>query len=644
MHCNGWKREWEKPMLVLKFGVRNILSGSDAAHAEMRDAHRLYNALVAVERWRRREWSRIRSRHVPGLSQVEEAYEQLSEWIGEHAGPSGERGEIREKRRKATARSGVPTKRVDATGEIDTIAELKAWRKEAGAQAKPLRTEFDAMLHAARQSYDARTRGVDLAIIEQRDRMRADSDADRSSLAELSERIDAASRKTNAKGAANARVLAEMLAEPQWSAAWRDVAMLDDMAHRLRQWVGDAHALNHGTYIAVSDAVEQAGKRPRPRPDGEPRKPRERPAFSSGRLRKMGWQLKGTVTWADICAGRCPSVAVTEIVGTGERRRAMVRIRISTAERGVSEHVVLDVVIHRPVPDDTRVRWVYLVPEERPHGRHEYSVQFTAEPTAPLIVRAPGSGHARVDLCWTKDSDTLIVARINGEPLRLPVSVPARLTQADAIRGASDRHFDVARAEMVARLPALSERVQRACDGIVQWRNHSRLARASEMLRESVPRDMLLAEWAAWRDERLRSHVDLLAPFAEYAAWAAARGVAESAWFPCWLETWRRKDKHLEQYADGLRRGATGCRRDFYRVTSARLSERFATYELGGAVDLEALALRDKSEDRPKELHQAARHNRTIAAVSELKEAIGYVFGKDRERCGADVALPVAAE
>jgi hypothetical protein len=620
-------------MIVLTFGVRSILSGSAAAHAEMHTAHQLYNALVAIERWRRREYARLRSRYVPGLAEIDAAYEQLSEWIGEHAGPAGERGIIREKRRRATVKSGVPTKRVDATEEIDTIAELKAWRRAAGEQARPLREQFDAMLRPARIAYEARTRGVAIEWIEERERLRAEEKPDKAALSALVDRIEAASRKTHAKAAANARVLAEMLDEQEWSEAWKETGRLNDTAHRLRQWVGDAHHLNHGTYLAVQEAVQQAGKRPRPRPDGEPRKPRERPAFSRGRLRKMGWQLPGIVTWGDVISGRCRDVVVSEIRPSGRQWRARCRIRITTGVRGADDWVELDVVSRRRIPEDTRMRWVYLVPKERPHGRHEYEVQFTAEPTAPLIQRAPGDGHVRLELCWTQDGDTLIVARVNGEPLRLPANVPAQLRRADEIRGHADRHFDLVREEVAKRAAEWPEPLRQACTGLAQWRAHKKLHRVSELLRERIPNDRRLVLWDEWRRDRLSARLDLFAPLADYAQWAAGRMDAEET-FALWLETWRRKDRHLVQMADGMRRTALLQRREFYRVTAARLCERFATYELGGAVDLATLSLRDKVEDTPRELHQAARRNRTIAAVSELKEALAQAFGPERERSG----------
>jgi hypothetical protein len=412
-------------MIVLKFGVRKITAGGAHAHAEMRAAHHLYNALVAVERWKRREYAAIRSRYVPGLAEIEDAYEQISDWIGEHAGRDGsERGGIREKRQKASAPKEPngkphPTKQVDDGDEKDIISQMKAWRSAASATSKPLRTQFSALTDRPDLEYEARTRGVPIAWLEKRAALRASEN--KYDLKYLIELIEASSRKTHAKGAANASVRAEMLNEP-WHEAWKDVARLEAAAHDLRVWIGDAHNLNHGTYTAVADDLIRAGKRPPPRPDGEPRKPRQRPAFSRRGLRKMGWQIQGGVTWSDILAGKCRYLKIDDMRpqgGSGHRWRATMQIRISQPDR-TNEWVTLDVAVHRPVPDDTRITWVYLVPEERPGDRWEYSVQLTANPSEPLIQRAPGTGHAHVSLRWTQRGDTLEVADVNGVPLLLP--------------------------------------------------------------------------------------------------------------------------------------------------------------------------------------------------------------------------------
>jgi hypothetical protein len=631
-------------MMVFKFGVRGILSGEPAALAEMHGAHHLFNALVAVERWRRAEYAALRSRYVPRLAEVEAAYEQLSEWIGEHSGPAGERGQIREKRRRASIQGDVviPTKRVDAEPERAEIEVLKGWRKEAQRVAKPLRAQFDAMVGPGTVAYEARTCGVPVEWIERRNVLAEveSTPESRAELAALRATIAERAPKTHAKGAANARVLAEMLIESEWHEAWKSKARLDATAHALRHWIGDAHSLNHGTYVAVAADVQQAGKRPPPRPDGEPRRPKQRPAFArggpEGGLRKMGWQIQRVTTWGDVLAGRCSYLRVSAmrpVGGSGHKWRATIGIRVG------AEWTECDVVVHRPVPEDTRIRWVYLVPRRRGDSKIDYSVQLTAEPTSPLIQRVAGTGHVDVALRWTQVGDTLDVASVNGQSLVLPGRGPLRTVKkkqkytygivetlrfAESLRSTADKLFDEARVELTKRLPGMPRDVQERCATLAHWHRHVPLRDVAVALRASVPRDLILA----WREERLRARLDLYVPFAEFCAWANPRGVGDV--FACWLELWRTKDVHMEQMAEGVRRRATLRRREFYRVTAARLSTQYATCSISGAIDLAAFALRDKSEDTSKELHQAARHNRVLAATYELKEALERAFGRER--------------
>lgn len=627
-------------MIVLKFGVRSFVKGKELALAEMRAASRYYNALVQIEQWRRAEYSRIRSKAVPGLSEAEAAYEQLDEAIGAYAsGPTGNRGKIREKRQKETVKRGAPTKKVDVQEEVDVIATLKAWRKEAAALFKPMRLRFEEIVKPAQTEHAERVRSF-LALW-------GKGDGD-----------------NHAKRKANIEAREAMLKETRWPETWRELAVLEATADELRGWVKDARHLSVGTYYAVQQRdLPAACKRPKPRPDGEPVKMRARPMFSPKKLRRIGWEIKGC-TWDDVLAGKSGELHVKSIRVAGGsnggrvKQRAIIELRLRAEERprlaGDPDYyrpitlpggvwAEMDVVIHRPIPGDTKIKWAFLVPEEVARGRWEYSLQFTADPTAPLIQRAPGTGTCELDLCWTKDPDpdafgrneTLIVAKVNGEPLRLPVGgkrggVIAALKQSEYLRSVADKYFDQVREEFVKRLPEMPEKVRKECASAEQWKSSRRLRYASRLLLEEMNlREVELNNWRTWKGYRLETEQDLF-------ELDVKKYSIQYASFSSWLATWRRKDEHLEAMATGLRNHAIGRRRDFYRVTAARLSEKYEKIIVGGAVDLASIALRDKAEDKPSELHRAARHNRQLACVHELKIALKAAFGPDRysERSG----------
>lgn len=643
-------------MIVAKFGVRKFLRGEQLAVAEMVAASRYYNALVDIERWRRKEYGRIRSKIVPGLGEIDEAYAQLDEWIGAHAGPTGERGKIRAKRQAATAktmrdgRAPVPQKgSVDVTDEVDAIDELKRWRKEAGAMAKPLRAEFNKLVAPTIEAHATRA-------------------------AALRAEWGSGPGDNHAKRRSDMAVRLAMLEEETVPEAWKLIARLDLTSDALESWVKEARWLSAGTYSAIQRiAIPAACKRPPPRPDGEPRKPKIRPAFSRARRRKIGWELKGR-TWGDLLAGRDSNVAITNVrergganggrkkwIATAEiRLRAEDRVALSAdptfyrpAAHGADGwRASVDIVIHRPIPDDTAVRQVYLVPFEASRGKWDYSVQFVLDPSAPLIQRAAGEGDVQVDLCWTQHEDTLIVAHVNGVPLTLPGrsvkqdgtvkhGIVESLRFAEELRSVSDKLFDAARDTVSDFFRKRPSAAHPAFSGMGSWRAHWKFHGAIKAFLAALgASEAERSAWIAWRDARLAAKEDLFEmPFERYAAQAqdllGERRL--EVLLAYWLGTWARKDEHLERMGAGVRRTAERRRKDFYRVTAARLATTYARCAVGGAVDLDALALRDKAEDRPAELPRAARHNRYLACLYEFKLSLAAAFGPSRysERSGA---------
>lgn len=614
-------------IIVLKCAVRKIISGKEPMIAEMTAASKYYNALVQIERGRRFTYAQIRSAAVPGLAEIDSALEQVDEWLGEHAGPDGQRGAIRDKRKKASAPrepggKAHPTKQVDAQQELTEIDILKKWRKDASAIAKPLRKQFDEI--------------VGLALTEHTRRSAA-----------LRTEWNAKDTDKHAKRRSDIQARESMLLDPEWPASWRELARLQETTDQLTSWVKEARLLMPGTYYAVQRRdFPTALKRPKPRPDGEPRRPKMRPSFSTKRMRRVGWDLNG-ITWGELIRGNHSDVTVTEHRQQGRNQRIVMSLRLRAEPRerlqadpsyyrpGCEEwRVVVDVVTRRKIPDDTVVSWAWLVPEETSRDKWDYSVQLTLDPVLPLIVRQRGIGTGNIDLCWTKDGSSLIVAHVNGEPLRLPDSVIPRMHASEGIRSAADKHFDVVRGEIVKMM--LPDAIQKMIVGVEGWKSEERLRRVIRTMESMFP--WIQTECRRWKEERLARKTDLFASREEVQIWAnqseyqATRDGAHMIW----LALWRRKSIHLEQYGNGMRRHAMGHRREFYRITAAKLCTRFEFCEVGGAVNLAALALRDKAEDKPRELHQAARHNRQLAALHEFKDALKAAFGPERyfERSG----------
>lgn len=632
---------------VIRYGCRTLTENPESALTEMRRGGQYFNALVAIERWRRREYAVIRSRYVPFLAEMEAADEQIGLYIEE------QRDKIREKRRKVSVATAVhpkrakPTKRVPVEEERTEIESLIVWRKELRVRLTAARAAFVAMIGPAAAEYKRRT-------------------------GEAPQGDNWAKKRLNAEGRT------AMLGE-DWHPAWKDVATLEQSAYELKNWVFQGCGLNHGTYTAVRDAVAQAGKPPRPRPDGQPLRPRARPEFSRRRFRKMGWQVPRKWSWGDILAGKSSELRVDSLesactrkgkknpqnhspeelakraregTGSGSRSRmkyAKIRIRIGET------WVAAECFMHRPIPEDAVVRWVYLVPKDERRLRDgrlvpkTYELQLTIEMERKLIERAPGVGLAEIRLGWTKtESGGLIVGRLgSGRVIELPWEVIDGLGKSASIRSAADQYFDVAKEALLTRLEegGAPEWIAGDTKTAAHWRSHEKLARIAERwVREtalSVPLPELWQRWKAFRAVIRAAHGaeagDLYTSLPELSTWLGQQGLSPETHFPVWLEWWHRKDRHLKELETNLSRRARNRRLKFYGETAAKLSMEFQRCDIM-PLDLAGAALRDMPEAAPKELHEAARRQRVQAATSELKAALANAFGPDRyrERSGDD--------
>jgi hypothetical protein len=213
-----------------------------------------------------------------------------------------------------------------------------------------------------------------------------------------------------------------------------------------------------------------------------------------------------------------------------------------------------------------------------------------------LAARRNGPDHAIRVARWIDDDGTA------GE-LRLPPELLGGLTKPEGIRAVRDRAFDAARATFAQWLETATDVpdwLREATATIARWQSCARLAYVTRR----------------WVDEGV-------AP--EHAKVHAA------------LEAWRYHDWHLWHYESHQRKGAHRRRKDLYRVTAARLAERYATLVIED-FDLRRLARRAPVEDDVG-ADDIARSNRHLVATSELRSALLNAFASR----GGDV-VTVAAE
>lgn len=639
-----------KHTLVLKFGCRRFVEGGEYALAQMGAAHRYYNALIETYRAETAGYLAIRSEHVPGLNEAEAKVEQLR----------AEREELREQikalRKTASVKSREPrvvkpTRKVDDDGQRERMKTITEGLKASYARQKELRAQFAAFLEPGDKAFKARTAGA----------------------------------ATHKKARLNAEVLAQMLAESEWHPAWKALASLRAELHAKRIALREASALSFGTYLAVEDAAATAATKAKGAPRFQP--------WDGGR--KIGVQLqarrhKGELvrtSAAEVFAGTNGSLQIVERRQAHPNSRGnLARAEYAVARLRLGEQwIAIQVKLHRPIPEDAVISWAYIVPIQRGH-RVSYELQLTVNLDRPLVQRAAGTKTGELRFRFTRGEETghgrgLIVAELDGSSIELPPEIMKGLDYSSAVRGAADTYFEATRAKLIERLKAAptlpswlaredtDEARQETLRYMPQWRAHRKLVwvaeRAQEALLPGADIESLWQEWKAFRQptprpkplppRHLREYKrparfagkDLHAPLDVLDAWLqqARPELTEEQRFAVWLEWWRRKDQHLAWLAYRSGERARGARKDFYRRTAARLATEYATIDVHG-LDLAKLAKRKPVEKDEDELHQAARRQRTHAALHEFKLALLNALGpkRIRERSGGDEDVEGARE
>jgi hypothetical protein len=672
---------------VFKLSVRSLLDGRDIAVEHSIAAHRYYNDLIALERRRRGEFRQIRSRHVPGLPESEERVVALETAL------EVARDEIRALRKKASVvsvspRKIRPTKDVADDEQRARIEAIQIELKSARSERKSKRAGFDSLLAPGREAYEIRTSKVPDMVrrIQELRRQLADAKAisGNADVSLIKRSLDALKQERKkrengprTKERVNADALGAMMQEPEWHAAWKETADLEARILADSKRLRHEYALPPGTYLAVENAVADARK-------DSVTDPRFRKLSVVGG-RKIGVQLRG-VTVADVLDGRCRHVQFTlgdfprGLRGkkrekhdpdsrllqpaTGsclKRSYGIARLRIGSEGRA-PVWLSMEALSWRPAPKDAKVLWAYLVPKRVGLVTH-YELQLTLDTQEALVRRSVGTGTATVKFRWSREPESedearergIVFAEVNGSPVSLDGNVYGGMRVAAELRGVADKLFESIKEELVAWLKSNSgpEWMVRAQvpDGdrsrvdityLSRWREHGRLARVALRWRDDVAVD-LAALWQDWKAHRDSVGGDYYTEKPERLAdWLSERGITDPQdMMALRLEWWRKKDKHLVQWAADQQRKAIGRRRQAYRGLAAQLCSRFATLEIYD-LDLQRVARRRGPENDGDEVMRRVRYQRVVAAPSELRACLMDAFGKERvsvikrERDGGD--------
>jgi len=668
-------------MRVAKLHVAKITRNAEllkqheqAAHDYMKQCLEIYRNKCAVYR-------QLCAEYVPGLSEAEDRYAELT----------GKDGEITELRRQIKLQRQRKRKRVPATDEQrQRLDELLAEKKELKHRLDAMREEFRQMVQPWRDEYERRCSGASHDLIRQlnelgrqlkqakKQKSNPDVTKIKRSFEELKARKKQNAPKTNAMAARRAEVLGDMLAE-DWPELAKRVALLDHRADMLRKQAQRASGVYQGTYVAISGpggAVEVAVKNSRAVPRDPP--------WTGGR--KVGVQIQKATTLEEVMGGQCTALRMRDITGERATKKARVAtgrradrrivafdLRVGTDEQGHPIWVSGEALMHRQLRMDARVRWAYLVPEQS-GNELRHSLQLTLDVPSLTRQRRQGTnGTAHVRLKWSleqwmgEDRRQIVFAEVNGVPMTLAgdtdrstakrkktgrrerSTMPApgvvtRYMLAERCRASADVHFDVAKErlrEWMAEHPDLvPEWMTEATSGIDKWRRHGKLAKVALRWRDRVGIDVerLWKRWREHRDENAKRYPHNAAAAGDYFVasrqtldeWLSEHGVRdESERMFVWLEWWRRKDLHLKKLETANRRRAIERRNYEMRMLALMMAEHFERVEVD-AIEIPKMARRRAPEQNGDELHRAARYQRVVAAPGTFKAILKEVLGADR--------------
>lgn len=470
--------------------------------------------------------------------------------------------------------------------------------------ARRYHNDLIAVERARRQAVRAIMGEVaDVAAIEERI---AALDAELQELRSQAKRTSAAERRRVPVSAEVKARIAELRAELKAAraerrearAALRDnaevkarIAECNARANEMRKLMRAACGVYWGTYLLVERAIDQAA---RGKMD-----PRHRRWDGSGRI---GVQLQGGLPVPALFGSdsriQIDQIPTDAMMGSrAHRRRATrttVRLRIGSEGRAPI-WASFPVILHRPLPEDGVVKWAWAQ-RRRIGTRWRWELQLIVEARSFTPLPKLRGDACAIDIGWrTRGDEGLRVGYLANESghveeLLLPRIILDRLRHADSLRAIRDRNFDVIRGELAAWLAEndVPDWLRAATRHLHQWRSTARLASVAYR----------------WREARFEGDEGMFTR----------------------LDAWRRQDRHLYQWEASERSKAIGRRRDHYRVMAADLARRYSTIVLE-RVDLREIARLPQPEEEDQQ-HAAARWQRRVAAVSELRDAIRKAAAK----------------
>lgn len=340
--------------------------------------------------------------------------------------------------------------------------------------------------------------------------------------------------------------------------------------------------------------------------------------------------------------------------------RATICIRVGSDQKRQPIWAKFPTLVHRKLPCGF-IRWAWINVWKQ-GVTFKYELQLVIE--SEEFNKAPtGTGVAALCLGWRQNEDGLIVGEgADDRGTHLLCSLDTHLLTSieypNTLQKHADDHFNTARDVLARELKAgaaVPDWVRAEAKHLPQWRSAARLARiAGRWSVEMFPdREEVEALWREWKTARLGASRDLFSHCegiqkevdrkeiqlecadihpgvteSDIRAWFAARKMTPIQTLALYLEWWRRKNKHLYQWACNQRTRSRLHRDEIFKIFASQLAKTY-NIVLIRDVNWASISRRAKPES-DKETPRRIRSNRQIAAPGKLEAAIVSAMGKAR--------------
>jgi hypothetical protein len=625
------------PTHIYSYGVRTQFS-STIVEDLLRRQVIYYNTLVELENLRKlwfRELESIAS------SKVCETTRQVKETEAELEAIKLRIGQERAKERKRSVDPALMSQKQEI---IKKLKDLRATKKAA---VSAHRSQYIEPQEEFTRRIVSKTYPVKLEDLQQ-----LSGDDLKAKIAQLREDTKAPGPRIRER--LNAEILGQLLDEPEWSDAWKQIQRVEAIVLQTTKDARAASNLPHGTYSlaedsiqAAKDALIESGRGGEDLDRKWVTRADELPVDKSGRV---GIQLPDGLKADELFNGSNSRLGITiEPFPAGSEgrskwwkarnTRAVVRLQVDSKDRKPI-YVNVPIIYHRPLPDGFIIKRAWLL-ARRENTRLKYEIQLTLE-SPPDLVLAPKGSMCAINLGWRHlDNGMLRIGYLVGSDGRtrdftIDKSEIDKIDFSSSLQSIRDKQFDVAKECTKSVLSSATDAPDWALHGIEhisQWKDHGRLSRFTKsLLDESALSSIIYDLWSVWKNEHLSQQpkMDLFATFHETQEFCLRSGIVGNIrQLAVYLFFWSQKDKHLAVWSHDQRNKAYGRRDDHFRIWAKWID---SNYEKIIFEDDRLKKSAAKAEDGETEPGNGFRKERSKAAPGYFKEAVVAKSGKTRVR------------